>query len=716
MADRYLLEDASGGYLLEDDSGLLELQGVVASLSAPTLNIETSDAAVSHDIILPPGLIPGGLLIMAVTLANNVTVSVPWGWKELGQGGVAGDLGGGVWYRRIDGTEANDLTWESGSGVQSNTQVWQAFNTHPTIPPEAASTSGTSTSPNAPPITPAGWLPDDVLYLWVYCGDGAPSSSAITAAPPGYGGLTNEGGTGGNAVTQASAWRAITGSYSENPDAGVVLSNQQHFVAIIAIPPADAISTTPSQGYAPDDSYVLEDGSGGYLVEDDSGLLGLEPTIIFDPGNSYLLEDGSGGLLAENDDNLQPEAVIEYASGDTIFLEDWTGQLLLEDASGGFQLEPQVAGSGPIILEVGQIAEAETIPAATLRKILGTAQIVETETAQALALRKLANVGQVVEAELAQPANFQPNRVVVSQVVETETVQPATLRKLLRPAQVAEAETVQAATLRKIVRPGLLVETELIQLLKLSKRVPVGLTSEIETVQATKLVKRLTLGQTVESETTQALKLIKLARTGLIGETELVQTLKLLKLAKVAQVQEFELVQGLTGAGGVLNVGQVIETETVQSAKLIKIVRPGLLTEAELAQPLTLRKIVRPAQIVETELAQPLKLLRLLRVGQIAEAELARPVTLTKLLRPGLLIELEEILAATLSGILTDPLPLFVATPLGPRFAAGIGQSRYDATPQAPRWETGPGEPPRWEPGEGQGRWTVEPLEPGGQP
>ena len=108
------------------------------------------------------------------------------------------------------------------------------------------------------------------------------------------------------------------------------------------VPPIEPDPDEPDIPVIPDDpeedddsifKLIMEDGSGGFLLEDESGSLILEESVFVDKVSNFLLEDGFNLLLEDGDLLLfEEQEVIVDDKKSNITLEDGF-DLLLEDGS-----------------------------------------------------------------------------------------------------------------------------------------------------------------------------------------------------------------------------------------------------------------------------------------------------------------------------------------------------------------------------------------------
>jgi len=152
-------------------------------------NTGSQDSQVtSHVINLPTGISAGDLLIVFISMANELYVSAqfPVGFTKLfdviqGQGADNGLVAG---YRQADGGEGPTITvTTTGSTRSAHTSYRISGAEDPgTQEPEFSTTIGTNSSADSPSLTPTGGAAD---FLWFSVG-GSSHAGTYTSAPTNY--------------------------------------------------------------------------------------------------------------------------------------------------------------------------------------------------------------------------------------------------------------------------------------------------------------------------------------------------------------------------------------------------------------------------------------------------------------------------------------------------------------------------------------------------
>lgn len=133
---------------------------VVASVTESA----TTSAGTSHVVTLPGTIAVGDLLLVVLDKGSTAaTINALAGWTELLDENVANGLY--IAYRIADGSEGASITLTSSASTRSAQMVYRITGHDPATAPEIGFTAtGTSASPNPPPLTPAGGSKD---YLFI---------------------------------------------------------------------------------------------------------------------------------------------------------------------------------------------------------------------------------------------------------------------------------------------------------------------------------------------------------------------------------------------------------------------------------------------------------------------------------------------------------------------------------------------------------------------
>lgn len=172
-------------------------------------------ASTTHLVNLPTNIAGGDLLLIYFTTDNDATHTTPSGWVVVGQWYVATTATHFTLFARdADGAEGATLTItisssQRGSSIADRVTDAATLASSGGTTPELTSSSGSSTNPNPPAITPAGGA-DDYTYVAIIGADGSTTS---TAGPAGY---SSHLSVGAGACTSV-AHKATTASTTENP-------------------------------------------------------------------------------------------------------------------------------------------------------------------------------------------------------------------------------------------------------------------------------------------------------------------------------------------------------------------------------------------------------------------------------------------------------------------------------------------------------------------
>jgi len=194
---------------------------------------------------LPNGSSATGTLLLAHVTCGPVGApgfTWPSGWTEIG----TGDEENAVRYHVVDGTEGFDgtddsITLDAGA---PDTPEWASSivsyapgNWHGTSPPEAASASGSSTTPDPPSLDPAGWGTEDTGWL-VFLGVDS-GNEATSDGPDGYTTDHSDNTGGSSGVLHAAAY-LDSASASQDPTTFTIGSIQGWRAYTVAVRPATA--------------------------------------------------------------------------------------------------------------------------------------------------------------------------------------------------------------------------------------------------------------------------------------------------------------------------------------------------------------------------------------------------------------------------------------------------------------------------------------------
>jgi hypothetical protein len=207
----------------------------------PTVAARATDinitSTTSQALDLPTGITAGDLLVVTVQIATGIPQTITWpsGWTQLYSQVNGVVVQGAAAYRVADGTEGSTvtITLSSNSGVQS---VALRITGHDsaTAPQAGTATTGTTSTPNPPSLTPTGGAKD---YLWIACC--VSDAANVTAAPTNYSNLTVPGS--GSDIGTAER---LLNAASEDPGTFTLASSNEWVANTIAVHPAAAVTAS----------------------------------------------------------------------------------------------------------------------------------------------------------------------------------------------------------------------------------------------------------------------------------------------------------------------------------------------------------------------------------------------------------------------------------------------------------------------------------------
>lgn len=211
-----------------------------------TTATSTNGETASHTVNLPSGIASGDLLIIALAVDGNPTITWPSGWTQFGANVIpAAEHTLATAYRNANGTEGATTTVTTSVNEKSAAIVWRITGNDSATAPER-STGVAIDNADADPdaLTPTGGAKD---YLWLAVGGN--TGGAFLTAPTNYVNLlfaVSGGGTSASQVAVGGAWRQLNAA-SENP--GAFDHDRNNFdasAATIAVYPAGAVQDPPT--------------------------------------------------------------------------------------------------------------------------------------------------------------------------------------------------------------------------------------------------------------------------------------------------------------------------------------------------------------------------------------------------------------------------------------------------------------------------------------
>lgn len=208
-----------------------------------------ASSVTSMPVNMPATVNTGDLLITLVEVRNAGTWTKPLLWLDIatlsqtGGGGGVGKLNG--FYTIAVGTEAGTTpTWTASTGTTGIWQTIRVTNWHGVTAPEAATTSGDSSSADPPNLTPS-WGADDTLWLAIAANTANGTGGSFTAAPTNYTGFQNNSASSGGSITDVASSTRQLNAASENPGTFTTASNRFWASATLAVRPAASGGATP---------------------------------------------------------------------------------------------------------------------------------------------------------------------------------------------------------------------------------------------------------------------------------------------------------------------------------------------------------------------------------------------------------------------------------------------------------------------------------------
>ena len=206
-------------------------------IAAAGADYSTSGSVVSHPVPLPSGTAAGDLLIAQLSPGASTTVTWPAGWAPLA------DLTRlGVAYRAADGTEGSTVTVTTGAGVQAVGKTWRLTGQHATSPPEAATASGSSNTPDPPNLAPSWGGSEDVRWLLPVGASNGSAGTSVSSYPSSYADDQSAQSLASQAF-RAFCSRGVSAG-AENPGAYTLSASRSWSVATIAVRPASGGGVT----------------------------------------------------------------------------------------------------------------------------------------------------------------------------------------------------------------------------------------------------------------------------------------------------------------------------------------------------------------------------------------------------------------------------------------------------------------------------------------
>lgn len=219
-------------------------------MAFPTITDEAtssdSSASTGHTVVLPTTVNAGETLLTLFAHDDDVeNVTFPAGWTKILDLDSGATVGLAVAYRKADGTEGGTtINVTTASAEETAHHVYSiAGATDPTVrAPEVLATTGNSTQPNSPSLSPTGGEKD---YLW-FSAIGADASPVVNSFPSGYSNTGSEDSSPSSGNCTVAWSEKTTTAASEDPGIFNISISEQWVAATIAIHPFEAVTFLPN--------------------------------------------------------------------------------------------------------------------------------------------------------------------------------------------------------------------------------------------------------------------------------------------------------------------------------------------------------------------------------------------------------------------------------------------------------------------------------------
>lgn len=215
-------------------------------MTFPTVQATNTSTDASGDasvvVSLPASISAGDLLIIFVytVVLGNHDLTTPSGWTQLFKvGGGTADVVA-AYYKVASGSEGATVTVTSDQNVSNSSHNSYRITGYSGTP-EAATATGSSTTPDPPNLAPS-WGADDTKWIAV---TGCQNTAADLAAPTNYSGLLE---ALDSVFECASASRDLNAA-SEDPGTFANASNAAWTAATVAIRGASVTAANKMQSY-----------------------------------------------------------------------------------------------------------------------------------------------------------------------------------------------------------------------------------------------------------------------------------------------------------------------------------------------------------------------------------------------------------------------------------------------------------------------------------
>lgn len=200
--------------------------------------------ATNHNVGMPATVNAGELLLCLFCNDGSATVTTPSGWTQRWSLNNGSNVRLSAYYRIADGSEGGtQVNFVTSAAETAVARVYRITNWHGTSAPEAATATGSTSTPDPPAVTPS-WGAQDTL--WIAC-HGRSSTVTLSSYPTDYSNGTNDSSGSGTTHAQLAVARRELAAASENPVAFTLSGSAAWVAATVAVAPAGAAAGQPGR-------------------------------------------------------------------------------------------------------------------------------------------------------------------------------------------------------------------------------------------------------------------------------------------------------------------------------------------------------------------------------------------------------------------------------------------------------------------------------------
>ncbi len=279
-----------------------------------------------------------------------------------------------------------------------------------------------------------------------------------------------------------------------------------------------------------------------------------------------------------------------------------------------------------IVINIGQVSEANTAQSATNQKTKQINQATETDTTQPVTTEKLKSIGQVHEIDTANQLkklklkqivkvsetdiSFQlssSNIINILNVIEINTSHSVNKTKTVALSQTYETDISNYITYNKLKEIGQAIENDVANPILTGATISIGKTFELNDALSLSKTKTKQIGKVTESDIANIVIIGISVPISIATEIDIAQSVSHDKIKTLLQAIEFDIAQSISSNSG-KTIGYVQETNTAQS--------------------LSENKTKKINQSVETDIAQIILYPKTISVGAANELDIAFPITI----------------------------------------------------------------------------------------